>query len=223
MTTPGFRPAALLLAAAVLAGCSSFSADGGFGPVQQTARERLGKDLVVAKTDADRDLIAQRVAELLAKPLTADDAVQIALLNNRGLQATFQELGITEAELVQAGRLPNPGFSFGRLTRGSEVEIERGLHFNLARLLAMPMISELENRRFAQTQGAVAMKVLCLAADTRKAWVHGRRRRGDGALHAAGDAGRRSQRRAGAAHGSRWATSTSCSARASRASTPTRR
>jgi len=171
MTRPGFRPAALLLAAAVLAGCSSFSADGGLGPVQQTARERLGKDLVVAKTDADRDLIAQRVAELLARPLTADDAVQIALLNNRGLQATFQDLGITEAELVQAGRLANPGFSFSRLTRGTEVELERSLHFNLARLLAMPMISELENRRFAQTQGVVAMKVLSLAAETRKAWV----------------------------------------------------
>jgi hypothetical protein len=47
--------------------------------------------------------------------------VQLSLLNNRGLQADFQELGITEAELVQAGRLPNPGFSFSRLTRGDEV------------------------------------------------------------------------------------------------------
>jgi outer membrane protein TolC len=171
MKTPGFRLAALLLAVSVLTGCSSFSPDGGFGPVQQTARERLGKDLVAAKTDADRDLIGQRVAALLAKPLTADDAVQLALLNNRGLQATFQELGITEAELVQAGRLANPGFSFSRLTRGTEVELDRSLHFNLARWLAMPMISELENRRFAQTQGAVAMKVLSLAAETRKAWV----------------------------------------------------
>jgi hypothetical protein len=74
-----------------------------------------------------------------------DDAVQVALLNNRGLQACgFQELGITEAEVVQAGRLPNPGFSFGRKpaacrAKGDEIEIERGLHFNLARLLAMPL------------------------------------------------------------------------------------
>ena len=80
------------------------------------------------------------MAELLAQPLSMDDAVQLALLNNRGLQAAFFELGIGEADLVQAGRLPNPGFSFGRQTKGDEVEIERGLHFNLARLLAMPLM-----------------------------------------------------------------------------------
>ena len=164
------RLATVATTAAVLGGCASFSPDGGFGAVQQTAKDRLGKDLAMTKSDADQDAITQRVAELLAKPLTADDAVQLALLNNRGLQATFQELGITEAEVVQAGRLPNPGFSFGRLRRGDEVELERGLHFNLARLLALPLINRLEARRFQQTQGMVAMSVLAIAADTRKAY-----------------------------------------------------
>lgn len=161
---------ALLAAVAVLGGCASFSPDGGFGAVQQTAKSRLGKDLVLVKSAADQDAIAQRVAELLSKPLMADDAVQVALLNNRGLQATFQELGITEAEVVQAGRLPNPGFSFGRTSRGDEREIERGLHFNLARLLALPLINQMEARRFEQTQGMVAMSMLTIAADTRKAY-----------------------------------------------------
>ncbi len=164
------RSGALLAMAAVVGGCASFSPDGGFGSVQQTAKDRLGKDLVIAKSDADQDAIARRVGELMAKPLMVDDAVQIALLNNRGLQATYQELGITEAEVVQAGRLPNPGFSFGRRSRGDEREIERGLHFNLARLLAMPLINQVEARRFEQTQGMVAMSVLSIAADTRKAY-----------------------------------------------------
>ncbi len=148
-----WRRLALLGAALLLGGCASFSPDGGFGPVQQAATDKLGKDLVLAKTPADLDTIEQRVAELLAQPLTADDAVQVALLNNRGLQAGFQELGITEAEVVQAGRLPNPGFVFGRKSRGDEVELEHFLAFNLARLIAMPMISEIEARRFAQVQG----------------------------------------------------------------------
>jgi outer membrane protein TolC len=72
---------------------------------------------------------------------------------------------------VQAGRLSNPGFSFGRKTKGDEVELERGLHFNLARLLAMPLLQEVESRRFAQTQGIAAMSVLALAAETQKACV----------------------------------------------------
>ena len=164
------RSGVLLAVAAVVGGCASFSPDGGFGSVQQTAKDRLGKVLVIAKSDADQDAIARRVDELMAKPLMVDDAVQIALLNNRGLQATYQELGITEAEVVQAGRLPNPGFSFGRRSRGDEREIERALHFNLARLLAMPLINQVEARRFEQTQGMVAMSVLSIAADTRKAY-----------------------------------------------------
>ena len=70
---------------------------------------------------------------------------------------------------MQAGRLPNPGFSFGRLTRGDEIELERGVHLDLARLIVMPMMRELESRRFEQTQGWRDAGVLALAADTRKA------------------------------------------------------
>ncbi|MDP1900349.1 MAG: TolC family protein [Rubrivivax sp.] len=157
---------------ALLGGCASFSADGGFATAEQAARDRLGKDLRWVRSDADRELVERRVSELLGQPLAADDAVQIALLNNRGLQASFFELGITEAEVVQAGRLPNPGFTFARLQRGSEVELERGLHFNLARLIAMPLVARMESRRFEQTRQRVAMNVLSLAAETRKAWIH---------------------------------------------------
>ena len=164
--------AGLLAGAALVGGCASFSPDGGFASVEQTAQTRLGKELRWARSEADLDGIDQRVRELLARPLSADDAVQVALLNNRGLQASFQELGITEAEVVQAGRLPNPGFSFGRMRRGDEVELERGFHFNLARLIALPLIGPMEARRFAQVQSLVAMQVLSLAADTRKAYFN---------------------------------------------------
>ena len=176
MTTPRHARAAaarrlpLVLASLTLAGCASFSPDGGFGAVEQVAQERLGKDALWARTAEDQNRIDARVAELLARPLTVDDAVQVALLNNKGLQARFFELGIGEAELVQASRLPNPGFSFGRLQRGDEIELERGYHLNLARLLAMPLMRQIEERRFAQTRGAVAVQLLSLASEARKAY-----------------------------------------------------
>ena len=170
------RRLALLIAAASLTpmftGCASFSSDGGFAVVERTAKERLGKDVLWSRSEADQDVITQRAGELLAKPLTVDDAVQLALLNNRGLQAAFQELGITEAEVVLAGRLPNPGFSFARLRRGDEVELERGFHFNLARLLALPLLQQVEARRFEQTQAMVTMNMLSLAAEARKAYFN---------------------------------------------------
>ena len=154
----------------ILAGCASLSGDGGFKPVQQAAEKHLGKTVQVVKSEADQDAVSGRINELLAKPLSADAAVQIALLNNRGLQASFQELGIAEAELVQASRLSNPGLSVLGLRRGNEREVERGFSFNLARLIALPMIRQMENRRFAAVQGGVSMEILSLAAESRKAY-----------------------------------------------------
>lgn len=166
----GWRLLLLLPSAAVLGGCASLEAGGGFEAVAQTTKAHIGKDLQRARSEADLDTMAPRVAELLAKPLTVDDAVQVALFNNRGLQAGFAELGITEAEVLQAGRLPNPGFSFGRSSKGDEREIERGLHFSLARLVTLPLIERMEARRLQQVQARVALSVLALAADTRKAY-----------------------------------------------------
>ncbi len=165
------RWAAAAAAVMVLSGCAHFSPDGGFAPVAQTVKQQTGQDVRWVRSDAEQRQTDQRVAELLAQPLTGDAAVQLALLNNRGLQAAFFDLGISEAQLVMAGRLPNPGFGFGRSTRGDEIELERGLHFNLARLIAMPALQRIESRRFAQAQGVAAMNVLTLAADVRKAWV----------------------------------------------------
>lgn len=103
------RLPALALAAS-LAGCAGFSADGGFSSVEKIARERIGKDAQWTRGDAERQTLDARVAELLngktppaAAPLSADDAVQIAILNNKGLQAAYAELGLAEADLVQAG------------------------------------------------------------------------------------------------------------------------
>lgn len=161
-----------------LGACASFSADGGFSEVEKIARERLGKDLQWQRPAATSEpaqhtaqpATQQRVTQLLATALTADDAVQLALLNHPGLQASFYQLGIAEADLVQAGRLANPGLSFGRSRRGDEIELERGLHFNLMRLLTMPYAQQMEQRRFAQTRHEVTMQMLSIASETRKAY-----------------------------------------------------
>ncbi len=162
---------ALLALSGLVGGCAQFSADGGMGPVQQITQARLGHTIKAFNSDDEAAAVQARVEALLARPLDAEAAVQLALLNHRGLQAQLQALGIAEAERVQAGRLPNPGFSWGRSARGDEREIERGLHLNLARLLAWPLQQGLESRRQAQTQAAVALQVLQHAAATRKAWV----------------------------------------------------
>ncbi|WP_197324801.1 TolC family protein [Ralstonia solanacearum] len=168
---PGRWAAALPLLAA-LAGCASFSPDGGFGPAQQAARARLDKDAVWVRSDADRALVQTRTRELLAHPLSMEDAVQVALLNNPGLQARYADLGIAEADLVQAGRLPNPGFTFSRVHSANDLQITRLFSLDVLQLLALPFATQVEQRRFAQARLAAADDTLRLAAETRRAYVN---------------------------------------------------
>ena len=163
-------PLCLVFLSLLLAGCATFSTDGGFTDVERVTKDRIGKDVKWARTDGEQNTIITRVNELLSSPLTADSAVQIALLNNRGLQADFAELGIAEAELVSASRLPNPGFSFMRSKRGDEIEVERGLHFNLARLLTLPLAKKMEAQRFGLAKGSAATAAIRLAGATRNAY-----------------------------------------------------
>ncbi|MFM0556871.1 TolC family protein [Paraburkholderia sediminicola] len=166
------RVIACATAVAFLAGCTTFSKDGGFNTVSTTASERLGKDAVLVKTDEDRDAVAKRTQELLARPLSMDDAVQIALLNNRGLQASYGELGISEADLVQAGRLPNPGFMFSRTHGNNDLSISRTFTLGLLNVLTLPLATRIESRRFEQTKLLAADAMLKVAADARRAYVN---------------------------------------------------
>jgi outer membrane protein TolC len=166
------RVVAAATALAFLAGCTTFSKDGGFNTVSTTASERLGKDAVLVKTDEDREAVAKRTHELLSKPLGMDDAVQIALLNNRGLQASYGELGISEADLVQAGRLPNPGFMFSRAHGSDSLSINRTFTLSLLNVLTMPLATRIESRRFEQTKLLTADAMLKVAADARRAYVN---------------------------------------------------
>ena len=161
---------AAISAALALAGCATFSPDGGFGEVERIAKDRGGNELRWVRTDADRQASEKRVAEILARPLSTEDAVQVALLNNRGLQARFHDLGISESDLVQAGRLPNPHFSMMRARLGDEYKIEQALTLNVLALVTMPLALEVEKRRLARTQREVAMDVLKLAGETRVAY-----------------------------------------------------
>ena len=159
-----------LVSLAALSGCAGFSKDGGFTPVEAATHDHLGKDLRWARSADERAKSASEVAALLAHPLSVEDAVQVALLNNPGLQASFQELEISEADLVQSGRLPNPGFTLRHAAAGGLYDIEETLTFNVLSLLTMPYMHSTEKRRFAAVQKSTVMQVALLADRTRTAY-----------------------------------------------------
>ncbi|GBG14769.1 RND transporter [Novimethylophilus kurashikiensis] len=157
----------------VLGGCATLSKDGGLDSVQRTTQERIGKDVQWARTAQEQEKLADRVNDLLKQqPLSADNAVQVALLNNKGLQSRFNDLGISEADLLQASELPNPSFSMLYASHNGEYKIEQSLTFNIFSLVTMPMAREVEQRRFEQTKRLATIDVLRLAADTRKAYYN---------------------------------------------------
>lgn len=190
--TDFYRPIGAAILPLLLAGCASFSQDGGMQDVSKLTTERIGHGVSQSVNPAPA-VNEQAVRDMLAKPLTADDAVRIALLNNRGLQVQLAELGVAEADLVQAGRLRNPGISFGKLSGGGETEIDRGVIFDLAGLLTMPMRSRIENGRFEQAKLQAAADVVDLAAEVRRAYFNAVAARQDADLMAraaeAADAG----------------------------------
>src|SRR4051812_37619203 len=76
--------------------------------VERAVAERSGQQVQWQRDEAAREQAQQAVKALLRKQLTANSAAQIALLNNRSLQATFEEIGLSRAEVIEAGLLKNP-------------------------------------------------------------------------------------------------------------------
>ena len=176
MTTQTSRPVLRAVTAGVLAlvlgGCATFSQDGGLDAVSTMASARTGQDVRLLSASGDSDASRAELDRLLGAPLTADSAVRVALLNNRGLRASLAGLRVAEADLVQAGRMRNPAFSFSRMAGGGETEIERSVMFDLTGLLTMPIRRDIEARRFRSAQLVAATDVVRIAADTRKAWFN---------------------------------------------------
>src|SRR5579862_7217059 len=94
-----------------LIGCASPPKDDGFANVKQLAADRTGHAVQWNQDTADDRAAEASVHAMLQEELTLDRAVQIALINNRNLQASYEDLGIAQADLVQAGLLSNPVFN----------------------------------------------------------------------------------------------------------------
>jgi outer membrane protein TolC len=160
-----FAAAASML---LLTGCTPFSSDGGMSAVQIAAANELNKDVI--KIDEANGAFAEtQVRTLVAKPLTASSAVQIALLANRDLQAAYNGLGISEAQMVEASLPPPPSLAFRRLV-GSGFEIEGQIVQNVLALLTLPRRRDIAEGRFRQAQARAVDATLRISAEAARAY-----------------------------------------------------
>lgn len=162
------QSASAAFAAIALAACATVSPDAGIGIVQALAQERIGKGTILPTSQTTLADTASR--DLLNKPLAVDDAVQVAILNNAGLKASFAEVGVSEADLVQAGRLPNPRFSYGNRRNSDLTTIDRTVMVSVLSLLTIPLAKQVAGRQNEVIQLQVASQVVRLASETRRAY-----------------------------------------------------
>jgi outer membrane protein TolC len=158
------------LLATALVGCASFSSDAGMGAVNDVIAPELKTDALKISTDQGVAAAASRTQQLLKLPLSADGAVRVALLNNKGLQAAYNELGIAEAVRVAASLPPSPAFSLSWVSTPVELDIERRIIADILALATLPARAEIAAERFRQAQLRAAEQTLRVAAEARRSY-----------------------------------------------------
>jgi outer membrane protein TolC len=170
VTTP-LKLSFVTLAVVALGGCASVNIDQTIDDSNTATSAFTQGKLVLNRTDAQRQAASAASAELLAKPLTMDGAVQLALANSPAVQTLLAQSWVEMAQANQAARIANPLFTFERTTRGSELEINRLLSFGLLDLLTLPQRQSIAQSQIAQARVQLTVNVVNQVTQVRQAWV----------------------------------------------------
>ena len=165
-------PMALAVLLQYAGGCARVPREAGFGDVERAVAERTGRRVYWNQGAADDKAVRASVREMLGRDVSADEAVQVALLNNRGLQATYADLGVAQADVVRAGLLKNPVFD-GDLkfsTDGGGTKVELAVVQDFLDVLMIPLRRRVAETAFEGAKLRVTAAVIDLAGRTRVAF-----------------------------------------------------
>jgi len=166
--SPVIPATAVMLATSLLAGCGSYPMGAGFGSVQKTVSERAGKNVRWNQSLEEDKEAEAAVQQLLNQPLSGDAAVQVALLNNKRLQASYEKLGVAQAELVQAGLLSLPVFDVAASfpAAGGPPDLDLGIARSFLDLLTLPAKKRMAENQFESAKAMVSEEVMNLSGET---------------------------------------------------------
>lgn len=161
-------------AALWVSGCAAVDLRSGFADVSAAAKERLGAQLVWnSGTELDRE-VEEKIQSLFRQPLNGERAMQLALLNNRELQAVYSDLGVAQADLVQAGLLRNPLFDASirwPTPGGGKPEIDLSAAVSFLEIFYLPLRKRVAAARFEEAKSRVTGSVLDFAARVRTTFL----------------------------------------------------
>ena len=165
------RPIAAAAAALVLAGCASVNIDQTLQDTNQATQAFTQGQLELsqsAEQHATRRALSQ---QLLAQPLSSDDAVRLALANSPAVQTLLAQSWASQSAALQSGQMANPVFSFERLRTPDELDIGRMLSFGLLDLLTLPQRMGRARSQAQQLRTQLAVDVIDQVTQIRQAWV----------------------------------------------------
>ncbi|MGC4032967.1 MAG: TolC family protein [Tepidisphaeraceae bacterium] len=158
--------------AALVGGCAAVKPHESFPAVSQDIADRIPQRVHWHDGSAADRQADEQIAALLVRPLDVNAAVQVALLNNRHLQATYEALGVAQADLVEAGLLKNPVFDaaykFGEA--GATGRIDLALSFDFVDLLFIGARKQIAAAELETAKARVTASVIDLAGEVRQAF-----------------------------------------------------
>ena len=149
----------------------------GFSNISSQVTPAIGKRTAFAETQAENEALKKQVhAMVYRKTISADTAVQVALLNNKGLQASYANVGLSAAEAWQQSTPENPIVAIGILGIGAPElgayrAIEGLIRSNVLDATTRKQRTAIADANFRQAQLSAVNDTLALANQTRKAWV----------------------------------------------------
>jgi outer membrane protein TolC len=164
------RPALVALPL-LIAGCASTAIQENQAATSAFASRELGVEAQLHSTDDARAVAAANARTLLAEPLTADGAVQIAVGYSPTFQRMLADSAAASAAATQSARLPNPVLSYSRLAAGDVTEIDRALTLSLLDLVLLPQRRRVADLQQAQHRLRSAGDVIGTATAAREAWI----------------------------------------------------
>ena len=164
-----------IAAALLLSGCASTELDRQARDLDAYAQQNWNAPATLAASADDRQRAAGQVRQLLAQPLSGDDAVRVALAGSPAFQAMLADGVAASAAASQSARPANPVFTFERLVRREDgavdLDIGRMLSVSLLDLLFLPARIEAAAGLQQQARLRNAVALTDTASNARRAWV----------------------------------------------------
>lgn len=163
-------PLGLMFVLLFLPACATVDPSEDFSRTRRLIMDSTGAAEVY---DPDRPpLSSKQIDEILIDGLSLDEALGLALVNNRRLQAQFMRIGVARADWVQAGLLSNPSLEAAVMLPidGGRSNIQASLGQNLVRLFRIPVNKRIAQQEIEQAVLTIARRAGELATEVRAAY-----------------------------------------------------